>query len=327
MTQSCHRSLSITATTAAIALLGALSIATLQAQQPTTVPPGPDTGRGPDRTADLELQVLLDRARFSPGEIDGVAGANTRRAVAAFAESRGLSVATDSPELRAALGAGTVEATVKYTITAQDAAGPFTHVIPDDMMAKAKLTRLTFTSIAEALGERFHASPALLERLNPGVPFAPGAEIVVPNVGGLPAVQATAAEVIVSKSASTLVARDQNGAVLLFAPVTSGSEHDPLPLGEWKVTGVSRDPTFNYNPKLFWDADPSHAQAKIPPGPNNPVGVVWIDITKPHYGLHGTPEPSKIGYAESHGCVRLTNWDAAALAGLVKTGTPVLFRP
>jgi lipoprotein-anchoring transpeptidase ErfK/SrfK len=111
----------------------------------------------------------------------------------------------------------------------------------------------------------------------------------------------------------------------MHAPVTSGSEHDPLPVGTWAVTSVGRNPSFNYNPDLFWDADPSHGKAKIPPGPNNPVGVVWIDLSKPHYGIHGTPEPSTIGHTESHGCVRLTNWDALRLAAMVGKGTKVEF--
>jgi lipoprotein-anchoring transpeptidase ErfK/SrfK len=112
----------------------------------------------------------------------------------------------------------------------------------------------------------------------------------------------------------------------MFAPVTSGSEHDPLPIGQWKVTSINWMPPFNYNPDLFWDADPSHTKAQINPGPNNPVGVTWVDIDKEHYGIHGTPEPSKIGHTESHGCVRLTNWDAARLAALVAPGTPVTFK-
>jgi lipoprotein-anchoring transpeptidase ErfK/SrfK len=114
--------------------------------------------------------------------------------------------------------------------------------------------------------------------------------------------------------------------VLFFAPVSAGSEHDPLPLGEWKVNAVARNPSFNYNPDLFWDADPEHSKAKIPAGPNNPVGRVWIDLSKEHYGIHGTPEPRMIGRSFSHGCVRLTNWDALTLASLVDKGTPVLFR-
>jgi len=129
----------------------------------------------------------------------------------------------------------------------------------------------------------------------------------------------------VSKQSSALTVTDGAGTVLMYAPVTSGSQHDPLPLGQWTVTGVSRNPTFHYNPDLFWDAEPSHAKATIPPGPNGPVGVVWIDISKPHYGIHGTPEPGSVGHTTSHGCVRLTNWDALRLAAMVGKGTKVEF--
>ena len=129
----------------------------------------------------------------------------------------------------------------------------------------------------------------------------------------------------VSKSASTLTVVDGTGAVIMHAPVTSGSEHDPLPIGTWTVTAVARNPHFNYNPDLFWDAEPAHTKARIAPGPNNPVGLVWIDLSKPHYGIHGTSEPSTIGQTESHGCVRLTNWDALRLAAMVGNGTTVEF--
>jgi len=131
--------------------------------------------------------------------------------------------------------------------------------------------------------------------------------------------------VTVTKSTSALTVEDAAGKVVFYAPVTTGSEHDPLPIGEWKVNGVQFNPSFNYNPELFWDADPAHAKAKLPPGPNNPVGLVWIDLSKEHYGIHGTPEPSAIGRTQSHGCVRLTNWDALRLAGMVKPGTRVVF--
>jgi lipoprotein-anchoring transpeptidase ErfK/SrfK len=129
----------------------------------------------------------------------------------------------------------------------------------------------------------------------------------------------------VSKASSALTVADAGGRVIFYAPVTTGSDNDPLPIGDWKITGVQFTPKFQYNPELFWDADPSHSKATIPPGPNNPVGMVWIDISKPHYGLHGTPEPSAIGRAQSHGCVRLTNWDALKLAGMVRPGTRVRF--
>ena len=215
-----------------------------------------------------------------------------------------------------------------YAITAADAAGPFTPDIPSDLDHQATLPALNYRSLDEAIGEKFHTSPALLQALNPGVTLEEGAEIQVPNVGvtdqpATPAAQA--AKVTVSRSRSSATAYDAAGKVIFYAPVTSGSTHDPLPLGTWKVTGIQRQPAFNYNPDLFWDANPSHTKAKIAPGPNNPVGVVWIDVSKEHYGLHGTPEPSTIARTTSHGCVRLTNWDASRLASLVKTGTPVIF--
>jgi lipoprotein-anchoring transpeptidase ErfK/SrfK len=131
--------------------------------------------------------------------------------------------------------------------------------------------------------------------------------------------------VVVSKKASVLMVYDSEGRVIYYAPVTSGSEHDPLPFGNWVITDVVRNPTYNYNPALFWDGDQANPKVKIAPGPNNPVGVVWMGINVPHYGIHGTPEAGEIGHSQSHGCVRMTNWDASIVAGLVKVGTPVVF--
>jgi lipoprotein-anchoring transpeptidase ErfK/SrfK len=196
------------------------------------------------------------------------------------------------------------------------------------MMEKARLKKLEYSTLLEMLAERFHASPALLKKLNPDATFTSGEQITVPNVATVADVESKPIPNIVvrvSKSESTLTVTDPSGATLMHAPVTSGSEHDPLPIGNWTVTAVVRNPTFNYNPDLFWDAEPSHAKAKIPAGPNGPVGVVWIDISKPHYGLHGTPEPGTVGHTASHGCVRLTNWDALKLAAMVGKGTKVEF--
>jgi lipoprotein-anchoring transpeptidase ErfK/SrfK len=147
----------------------------------------------------------------------------------------------------------------------------------------------------------------------------------VPNIDKA-ALPAKAAKIVVSRSDSTITALDASGNTLAHFPASTGSEHDPLPVGSWKITGIAKNPVFHYNPKLFWDANPQHTKARIAAGPNNPVGVVWIDISKEHYGIHGTPEPSRIGKTESHGCIRMTNWDAAALAKMVSPGMPVILQ-
>jgi lipoprotein-anchoring transpeptidase ErfK/SrfK len=163
--------------------------------------------------------------------------------------------------------------------------------------------------------------------LNDGKAFDwSGEKIVVPNVVTTTEDTRKAAAIVVRASDMTVSALDSTGNVIAQFPATAGSEHDPLPIGQWKIEGVARNPAFHYNPKLFWDADASHSKATIAAGPNNPVGVVWIELSKPHYGIHGTPEPGRIGHSQSHGCIRLTNWDALRLAALVSPGIPAELR-
>ncbi len=287
------------------------------------------------RCGDLvSFQVLLDRQGFSPGQIDGRTGANFSHALAALQTAKSLQ-STGKPDCDTwkALGGDTAEPTVTtYTLTDGDVKGPFAR-IPPKLAEQAKLETLGYQSMSEELAERFHTSPALLAQLNRGAPMTAGKAIKVPGVTpfdpGAKLVRDTAAADItiqVSREESALRAMRADGTLVFFAPVSSGSVHDPLPPGDWKVTGVAAHPVFHYNPDLFWDAKPKDEKATIKAGPNNPVGVVWVALNLEHYGIHGTPEPGNIGHTESHGCVRLTNWDAARLASLVKPGTAVTFK-
>jgi lipoprotein-anchoring transpeptidase ErfK/SrfK len=293
-------------------------------QAPAATAAPAEAGTESDRL--LRAQVLLDRAHFSPGEIDGAFGSNMKQALSGFQKARNLPVTGKLDDATwNALNADNAPTVVSYTLAESDVAGPF-RPVPDDMMEKAKLPTLGYATVQEGLGEKFHASPGLIDKLNQGKDLTrAGEQITVPNVAGT-APLPPAARVVVSREGHVLTLEDGGGRLLAQYPASTGSEHDPLPIGNWKVDGVSRNPTYNYNPKLFWDAKPGDAKTKVPAGPNNPVGVAWIDLSIPHYGIHGTPVPGLVGKTESHGCIRLTNWSAAEVAGLVKAGTEVVLQ-
>ena len=275
----------------------------------------------------LRVQVLLDRAHFSPGQIDASIGNVTKLMLATFQTRHGLPpTGTPDDATVQALQQGQESTTtlVNYTIVYDDVRGPF-NPLPANIMAQAQLPSLNFQSAWDGLGEKFHCSPRLLHRLNPKqTSLKPGDQISVPNIHH--DIPQGAASIMVSKSARTAQVLDASGNPVAVYPATIGSEHDPLPIGTWKVTKVEWNPTFYFDPSLFWNANPKDAKATIKPGPRSPVGVVWIGLDKEHYGLHGTPDPSGIGHSTSHGCVRLTNWDAAEIAQMVGPGTPVVFQ-
>ncbi|MGF7006447.1 L,D-transpeptidase family protein [Aminobacter sp. BE322] len=279
--------------------------------------------RGRDDIA--SLQILLDRAGASPGVIDGRFGSNVDKALAAYNELTGTSLkSTDAEGIRQALAESGGDAFGSYTITPEDAAGPYVASIPEDYGEKARLERMSFTSVPEMLAERFHMDEAYLKALNPEANFnRPGTIIKVANFGKL--VNKPVARIVADKGLKQVRAYDEAGKLVAAYPATIGSTDTPSPTGIHAVSRVALDPNYTYNPKINFKQGENDKILTIPPGPNGPVGSVWIALDKPTYGIHGTPEPSKIGKTASHGCVRLTNWDARELAKIVKAGVPVEF--
>jgi lipoprotein-anchoring transpeptidase ErfK/SrfK len=353
----------------------------------------------------IRAAILLDRLKFSPGEISKSYGNNLAKAIQAFQSASGLpstgnmdlvtwaalnddqgtkgqveqkqgevaqnrsnpqQISTQQsrtpepkpqPQSSSSQGSGQgssqgqsqtgklqqpaqpqsdasqTQALITYIIALEDVTGPFVPLPRKGgrdggerlMLREAKFARLNYESPLELLAEKFHSSPHLLVELNAGKRFdKAGGKIVVPNV--LTPDPAQAASVIVDGSARSVTALDSSGKILASYPATVGSEHDPLPVGNWSIDEVRWYPQFKYNPNLFWDAENKKPRATLPPGPRNPAGVVWIGLSKKHYGIHGTPEPSRIGVTQSHGCIRLTNWDAAELGKIVRGGTPAILK-
>ncbi|MET0308101.1 MAG: L,D-transpeptidase, partial [Sphingomonas sp.] len=263
----------------------------------------------------LHAQVILDHLGFSPGILDGRDGQSLVAALRGFQTSRGLAVTgkLDAATLGALHPYRTLRPVRQLRLEADTLAGPYVNPIPKDPELQAKLPSLGYTRPLEKLAEMFHTTPEVLVELNPGGgKIAAGAEFVFPNalptsrdypadikpewrktLNGLnvEAVQPEADHIVVDKSEKVLKVYDKEDRLVAQFSATMGSSHDPLPIGTWKINGADTNPKFHYNPKLFWDAKKDSDPATLPPGPNGPVGVVWLDLSKEHYGIHGTPEP------------------------------------
>ncbi|MDB5526380.1 MAG: transpeptidase [Rhizobium sp.] len=271
------------------------------------------------------LQVFLDREAASPGVIDGRMGLNVSKAVLAYEKISGEKLdPNNSEDIMTRLGFSGGLPVMEYTISSADAAGPYVASIPEDYSQKAALPSMAYTSVTEALAERFHMDENYLKELNPGKDFTmPGTVVKVINPG-LPKT-AVVAKIVADKARKQLFAYGPMGELVAAFPASIGSSDTPSPSGIHVVDRVALDPNYTYNPKINFQQGGNTKVLTIPPGPNGPVGTVWIALDKPTYGIHGTPDPSRIGKTQSHGCIRLTNWDARELAKMVKPGVTVEF--
>jgi lipoprotein-anchoring transpeptidase ErfK/SrfK len=275
----------------------------------------------------LKAEILFDRAAISPGQIDGKDGENARKAIAAFQRLHGLDATgrLDKDTWKELTQNANEPVITEYEIGEQDVKGPFIKAIPKKLEEMARLDHLSYMSPLELLGEKFHVDPKLLKLLNPGKNFdQTGTAILVPNIGERER-SGSVATIEIDKSTRAVRALGENGELVAFYPASIGSQEKPAPSGQFKVRRVAQNPTYHYDPKFKFKGVHVNHKLTVASGPNNPVGVVWIDLTKDSYGIHGTPDPERIGKTYSHGCIRLTNWDALDLAKRVRKGTRVAF--
>jgi peptidoglycan hydrolase-like protein with peptidoglycan-binding domain len=342
--------------------LAVAAAAAIAAAKPSTgpkpwVPPG--TPGSPIDGQLFHAQVLLDAAGFSPGTIDGKKGSSLTEAIRGFQEANGVEVTgeLDAPTRQALLKIGR-PSTVNVKLGPDDVRSTYVYPLPKDPEKQEGIPFLGYRNMLEKVAERYHTTPATVVALNgPEKLIGPGQMLRLPNVvpvsrdyGGekanaarlmnllnVDARQPQGDYVVVDKSDGVLKVyrgtppgegeQPTGGQLVAQFPVTMGSTHDPLPVGQWKVTTFAFLPPFHYQPNLFWDAKDTAKEHMLSPGPNGPVGVAWLDLTKEHYGIHGTPEPSTIGKTESHGCLRMTNWDVMRLARIMMhPGFPAVFQ-
>lgn len=285
----------------------------------------------------LRSQILLDHANFSVGVLDGKAGQNLQKAVYFFQQEHGLPTTgrlDSATYARLVEIDGDIPGARQITVDDQLLRGPYVD-IPSSVYEQAKLPCMCYVTVLEALDERYHTTPEVLRQLNPGkrlLHLSVGESLWVPNVEAFdpqsPQAERPGKRIVkihVSKEGEYVHALAADGSIVYHFPTTVGSEYNPSPSGTYDVVDVEWHPPYRYDPTLLKDGDTGRGDALLPPGPNSPVGIVWIALSREHVGIHGTPRPDLIGLTSSHGCVRLTNWDAAKLAKSVSKGVTVQF--
>ena len=292
-------------------------------EMPTEHTPAINVPKGRETVA--AVQILMDRLGSSPGAIDGLAGSNFDKAAAAASEISGRFIdPNDKQRLDSALQSTGGPAFTQYTITESDLNRQYVSSIPADYAMKAQMPAMAYTSVREMLAERFHIDETFLQELNPQAHFSRAGETIkVPNLV-LPK-RESVDRIVADKARKQVRGYNAEGRLVVAYPATIGSSDNPSPSGTVQVERIAFNPNYTYNPKVNFKQGSNNEILTIPPGPNGPVGTVWIALSKPTYGIHGTPDPSRIGKTSSHGCIRLTNWDAEELAKLVKPGVIVHF--
>ncbi len=270
------------------------------------------------------VQIGLDRRDFSPGPIDGKPGSQTRAALMAWQEASGLPVTGELDAAAINALASHAGWTTNYVVRAEDLA-ELGHA-PEDWRERSQQKSMAYETMRELLAERFHCTEEFLRGLNPGVTnWLAGTNVIVPAVEqGTPA--KTANRLRVSLSEKYIRAYDADGKLIAHFPCSIAAKEEKRPVGELTVESIAANPNYTFDPENFPELDETqrgYGKLIIPPGPNNPVGTVWIGLSRPGYGIHGTPHPEQVGRTESHGCFRLANWNAERLMKMITIGTPV----
>ncbi len=278
----------------------------------------------------LEMQVELARRGFSSGSIDGVRGLQSAAALRAFQQNEGLRETGDLDKATRAVLLLSAPAMTQHTFSSEELAQ--LQPVSVTWLDKSEQSTLAYATALEFAAERYHASPKFLLKLNPGVDWdnvLPGVTIQVPDVG-LFISPTKASRLHVRLADHVLEATDDTGRIIAHFPVSIARNVEKRPVGELHVTVIIPNPNYTFDPEVFPESEEAKELGRkliIPPGPNNPVGLAWIGLDRPGYGIHGTPDPEKVGRTESHGCFRLANWDAQALLKLVSVGLPVVVEP